>query len=77
MDATMILLILSALLGAGLGGTIVGLAQKFTQVSGTLKIDHSDPEKDVYNFEIDDLDCLSSKTKIVLKIENRFDRSQK
>lgn len=37
---------------------------------GTLRIDHSNPEKDVYRFEIDDIDSLSRKKRIVLKVDN-------
>lgn len=48
------------------------------RTSGTLKIDRSDPEKDRYRFEItDDLDSLITKKKIVLKIDNNADLSQK
>lgn len=47
--------------------------------SGTLQIDHSNPEKDIYRIVIDqnDLDKLASKKKIVLKIDNNADLSQK
>ena len=38
--------------------------------SGVLRIDHSNPEKDVYRFEIDDIDNLSKKKHVVLKIDN-------
>lgn len=38
--------------------------------AGVLKIDRSNPEKDVYRFEIDDLDSLHKKKRIVLKIDN-------
>lgn len=46
-------------------------------VGGTLKIDHSDPEKDLYRFEIDDLDDLSKKKRVILSIEHDADLSQK
>ena len=45
--------------------------------AGTLRIDHSDPEKDVYRIEIDDLDGLSKKKHIILKVDNNADLSQK
>ena len=38
--------------------------------AGVLKIDRSNPEKDVYRFEIDDLDSLHKKKRIVLKVDN-------
>ena len=44
---------------------------------GTLKIDHSDPEKDIYRIDIEDLDKLSKKKLIILKIDNNADLSQK
>lgn len=37
---------------------------------GTLRIDHSNPEKDVFRFDIDDLDILTKKKRIVLRIDN-------
>ena len=45
--------------------------------AGTLRIDHSDPEKDVYRIEIDDLDGLSKKRHVILKVDNNADLSQK
>ena len=43
---------------------------------GTLRIDHSNPEKDVYRFEIDDIDSLSRKKRIVLKVDDHAVLSQ-
>lgn len=55
---------------------IVRIVQDKIRTAGTLKIDHSNPEKDVYRLEIDDLECLSKKHKIVLKVDNRANLSQ-
>ena len=44
---------------------------------GILKIDHSNPEKDVYRLDIGDLDKLSNKKRVVLTVDNRADLSQK
>ena len=44
---------------------------------GVLQIDHSNPEKDVYRFVIDNIDDLSKKKYIVLKVDNNADLSQK
>ena len=44
--------------------------------NGILKIDHSNPEKDVYRFDINDLDKLNKKNRIVLKIDHHADLSQ-
>lgn len=62
-------------------GAIVSVAANFIlsigrSTSGVLRIDHSNPEKDSYRFEISDLDSLSRKKKIVLKIDNYADLSQ-
>lgn len=63
-------------------GLIIGMFLAFifnrTQTScGTLRIDHSNPEKDVYRFDVDDLDKLSKKKRIILKVDNNADLSQK
>ena len=44
---------------------------------GILRIDHSNPEKDVYRFEINNLDKLNKKRRIVLKIDHKADLSSK
>lgn len=44
---------------------------------GKLKIDHSNPEKDLYRFEIDDLDKLTNKKRIIVKIVHNANLSQK
>lgn len=45
-------------------------------LSGTLRIDHSNPDKDVYRIELDDLDNLSKKKRIVLQVDNNAELSQ-
>lgn len=47
------------------------------RMAGTLRIDHSNPEKDVYRIEIDDLDGLSKKKRVILKVDNNANLSQK
>lgn len=60
-----------------LGAAIGIFLYRFTYVpKGTLKIDHSNPEKDVYRFEIDNLDELSKMSRITLKIDNAAKLSQ-
>lgn len=44
---------------------------------GVLKIDRSNHSKDVYKIEIGDLDKLSKKKRIVLKVDPNADLSQK
>lgn len=43
---------------------------------GTLKIDTSNPDKDVYRIEIDRLDRLTKKRRIILKVDPKADLSQ-
>lgn len=43
---------------------------------GTLKIDHKIEGKELYRFEIDDLDALSKKKYVRLKVDNNADLSQ-
>lgn len=44
---------------------------------GVLRIDHSNPEKDIYRFEVGDFDKLNKKRKIVLKVDNNAKLSHK
>lgn len=46
-------------------------------VTGVLRVDHSDPEKVLYRFEIDDLDELDTVNRVILKIDHNADLSQK
>lgn len=45
--------------------------------TGKLKIDNSNPNKDLYRFEIDDIDSLDKKKRIIVKIVHNADLSQK
>lgn len=45
--------------------------------SGVLRIDCSNPEKDSYRFEIDNLDELHKKHFVILKVDPNADLSQK
>ena len=49
----------------------------FGYTKGTLRIDHSNPEKDIYRIEFDNLDDLSKSKKVILKIDNHADLSQR
>lgn len=44
---------------------------------GTLQIDTSNPGKDVYKIVINDLDSLSKKKRIVIKVDTDVDLSHK
>ena len=77
MDYTL-LFIFSMIVGLFFGALVATIVFHGKTASGTLKIDHSNPEKDQYLFVIDgELDQLSRKAKIVLKVDNDADLSQK
>lgn len=64
-----------------LGGIVIGIVitvifVKVRTVQGILRIDCSDPEKDRYRFDIDNLDVLPKKKRIILKIDSKADLSQ-
>ncbi len=44
---------------------------------GVLRIDHSNPQKDLYLFEIDDIEKLGKKKYVNLKIDHKANLSQK
>ena len=64
-------------LGVCVNACITKLIHIFTKASGTLRIDHSNPARDFYCFEIDDLDKLSKRSRMVLKIHHEYGTSQK
>lgn len=65
--------------GGFLIGTITMYAiQRYIQpVLGTLRIDRSNPEKEKWRFDIDELDNLANRKRITLLIDNNADLSQK
>ena len=68
--------VLFVLVGLVIGVTVTYAIFSTRSTSGTLKIDHSNPDKDVFRFEIDDLDKMN-KTSVRLKIDHNADLSQK
>lgn len=65
---------------SGIVGFIVGaigssIVSNCKSKAGVLKIDHSNPDKDRYLFDIKDLDKLSKRKKILLKVDNNADLS--
>lgn len=63
--------------GVLIGSIISNIIFYVRSSSGTLRIDHSNPEKDVYRLEIDNLYKLSKKKRVILKIDNNAALSQK
>lgn len=69
---------LLVLFGAGVifGAVIANVLRLVWTGFGTLKIDRSNPEKDLYMFEVNDIDSLPRKKRIVLKIVKTTNLSQ-
>lgn len=64
-------------IGVAIGSIISNIIFYWRTGFGTLNIDHSNPDKDVYRFEIEDLDDLYKKSKVVMSIKHRNTNSQK
>lgn len=71
----MVYLILMYILGVATS-VIINLIF-FKRTYGTLRIDCSNPEKDLYLIEINDLEQLTKRKRITLKVDNHADLSQK
>lgn len=68
---------LTFIIGVAVGAIVYALFQRIFVAHGTLRIDHSNPEKDIYRFEIDNLDKLNRRSYVELKIDHHADLSQK
>ena len=64
-------------LGALVEAIISSIYEAIVSTRGVLRIDQSDPEKDAYCIEIDDLDILPKKKFVTLTIDNKANLSQK
>lgn len=65
-------------LGFVVGAVLMFLYFRVTsKISGTLRIDRTNPDKDIFRFDVDDLDSLANKKKINLKVDNNAKLSQK
>ena len=60
-----------------LGSIVTVLIIFLKSVRGTLRIDHSDPNKDIYRLDLDDLDVLTKKKLVILDIDHHANLSQK
>ena len=59
------------------GSIVTVLIIFFKSAHGTLRIDHSDPNKDIYRLDLDDLDVLTRKKLVILDIDHHANLSQK
>lgn len=63
--------VIIAIIFGGVIGFVAGvLITRRVKPDGVLRIDHSNPAKDTYRFEIDEIEQLSKKTYIQLKVDN-------
>ena len=60
-----------------LGSIVTVLIIFLKSVHGTLRIDHSDPNKDIYRLDLNDLDVLTRKKRVILDIDHHANLSQK
>lgn len=67
---------LAGIIGSLIGVIVTLIFQRMLFTSGVLKIDHSNPDKDVYRLCIDDLDAIDRKTRMTLKIDHNANLSQ-
>ena len=65
------------IVGVCVGSLMTILVRERGTVMGVLLIDSSNPEKDVYRFDVGNINNLSKKKRVILKIENDVDLSQK
>lgn len=61
-------MVVSLLIGIGIGMVIMFLFYTFRTAFGTITIDQTDLIKDMYSIEIEDLDALERKKRIILKV---------
>lgn len=73
MVTTAVIFLLGVLVGVYIGAR----ARTPFTAYGVLRIDHNNSEKDLYRFEIDDIESLDTKTQIVLKIDHDADLTRK
>ena len=70
--------ILVAMAGIAIGMFVSYMVLIGKTAYGTLSIDHTNPEKDLYRIDIDgNFDNISKEKRIVLKVDNDANLSQK
>lgn len=65
------------LIGVWLGMLIGIIINRCRTANGILRIDQTNPDRELYRFDIGDLDKLKTMSRIVLKIDHDADLSQK
>ena len=62
--------------GVIVGAVMANLLRLVRTTFGTLRIDCSNPEKDTYSLEIDDLDKLAKSRRVILEVVKHQNDSQ-
>ena len=57
-------------IGLIIGSLVVLIYYRCVTISGVLRIDHSDPDKDIYQINLNSLDDLAKKKRVVLHVDN-------
>lgn len=57
-------------LGLIIGSLVILIYYRCITISGVLQIDHSNPDKDIYQINLNSLDDLAKKKRVVLKVDN-------
>ena len=68
---------IAGIIGSLIGTVVTLVLHNMIFTVGTLRIDHSNPEKDTYRFDLGNLDALNKRKRITLKIDHNADLSQK
>lgn len=58
------------ILGVLIGSLVVLIYYRCVTISGVLRIDHSNPDKDIYQINLNSLDDLAKKKRVALKVDN-------
>lgn len=70
--------VIAGVLGGIILGIFIGVCIYNTlNTFGVLRIDHTNPNKDIYRIDINEFDDLSKKKRIILQIDNNANISQK
>jgi hypothetical protein len=68
---------LTFVIGVVVGALITSVIYYVIRVSGTLRIDRTDPDRDIYRLELGDLDKLAKKKRVLLKVDTHANLAQK
>lgn len=64
-------------LGVIAGGVTTAIICRIRSRRGVLRIDRTDQNKEIYRFDVGDLETLSKRKRLILRIDNHADLSQK